>query len=246
MLMALNIPINFKLYVHGWILMKEGKMSKSVGNIVYPMDVVNEYGLDALRYYLVKEMPLGNDGLFSWDRFIERYNVELANDLGNLVSRSISMINKYFDSNVTKPTKQYFEFDKEFENVIKEAVVKTQENFDNFEFQNGLNELWSIVRRANKYIDETAPWVLAKDENKKEELNSVMYHLYEAIRLVAILVNPVMPDASSVILEELGVEETQRTFVNLQYGITEFATVTKTPVVLFKRLDVQKELAKHE
>ena len=246
MLMALNIPINFKLYVHGWILMKEGKMSKSVGNIVYPMDVVNEYGLDALRYYLVKEMPLGNDGLFSWDRFIERYNVELANDLGNLVSRSISMINKYFDSNVTKPTKQYFEFDKEFENVIKEAVVKTQENFDNFEFQNGLNELWSIVRRANKYIDETAPWVLAKDENKKEELNSVMYHLYEAIRLVAILVNPVMPDASSVILEELGVEETQRTFVNLQYGITEFATVTKIPVVLFKRLDVQKELAKHE
>ena len=246
MLMALNIPINFKLYVHGWIFMKEGKMSKYVGNIVYPMDVVNEYGLDALRYYLVKEMPLGNDGLFSWDIFIERYNVELANDLGNLVSRSISMINKYFDSKVTKPTKQYFEFDKEFENVIKEAVVKTQENFDNFEFQNGLNELWSIVRRANKYIDETAPWVLAKDENKKEELNSVMYHLYEAIRLVAILVNPVMPDASSVILEELGVEETQRTFVNLQYGITEFATVTKTPVVLFKRLDVQKELAKHE
>ena len=122
MLMALNIPINFKLYVHGWILMKEGKMSKSVGNIVYPMDVVNEYGLDSLRYYLVKEMPLGNDGLFSWDRFIERYNVELANDLGNLVSRSISMINKYFDSNVLKPSKQYFEFDNDFENLIKEAV----------------------------------------------------------------------------------------------------------------------------
>ena len=246
MLMALNIPINFKLYVHGWILMKEGKMSKSVGNIVYPMDVVNEYGLDSLRYYLVKEMPLGNDGLFSWDRFIERYNVELANDLGNLVSRSISMINKYFDSNVTKPSKQYFEFDNDFENLIKEAVEKTQNNFDNFEFQNGLNELWSIVRRANKYIDETAPWVLAKDETKKEELNSVMYHLYEAIRIVAILVNPVMPDASSVILEELGVEEGQRTFSNLQYGNTESATVTKTPIVLFKRLDVQKELAKHE
>ena len=246
MLMALNIPINFKLYVHGWILMKEGKMSKSIGNIVYPMDVVNEYGLDALRYYLVKEMPLGNDGLFSWDRFIERYNVELANDLGNLVSRSISMINKYFDSKVVKPSKQYFEVEADFENIIATSLEKCQKYFDNFEFQNGLNELWNIVRRANKYIDETAPWVLAKDEAKKEELNSVMYHLYEAIRVVATLVNPVMPDASDVILEELGVEEEGRTFANLKYGNTESAEVTKTPIVLFKRLDVQKELAKHE
>ena len=246
MLMALNIPINFKLYVHGWILMKEGKMSKSIGNIVYPMDVVNEYGLDSLRYYLIKEMPLGNDGLFSWDRFIERYNVELANDLGNLVSRSISMINKYFDSNVIKPSKLYFEEEKDFESVIANSVAKTQKYFDNFEFQNGLNELWAIVRRANKYIDETAPWVLAKDEAKKEELNSVMYHLYEALRIVAILVQPVMPDASNVILEELGVSEENKQFSKLEYGITEQATVTKTPIVLFKRLDVQKELAKHE
>ena len=246
MLMALNVPINFKLYVHGWILMKEGKMSKSVGNIVYPMDVVNEYGLDSLRYYLVKEMPLGNDGLFSWDRFIERYNVELANDLGNLVSRSISMINKYFDSKVVKPSKQYFEVEADFESVIENAIEKTCKNFDNFEFQNGLNELWSIVRRANKYIDETAPWVLAKDETKKEELNSVMYHLYEAIRIVAVLVQAVMPDASKVILEELAVNEENQKFENIKYGKTEKAEVTKTPIVLFKRLDVQKELAKHE
>ncbi len=246
MLMALNIPINFKLLVHGWILMKEGKMSKSFGNIVYPMDVVNEYGLDSLRYYLIKEMPLGNDGLFSWDRFIERYNVELANDLGNLVSRSISMINKYFDGKILKPCKQYFNEDEDFENVIKNAIEKTQSNFDKFEFQTGLNELWTIVRRANKYIDETAPWVLAKDESKKEDLQSVMYHLYEAIRIAAILVNPVMPDASNVILEELGIKEADRVFKKLQYGLTENAEVTKTPIVLFKRLDVQKELAKHE
>ena len=246
MLMALNIPINFKLLVHGWILMKDGKMSKSFGNIVYPMDVVNEYGLDSLRYYLVKEMPLGNDGLFSWERFIERYNVELANDLGNLVSRSISMINKYFDSKVVKPSKQYFEVDADFENVIANAVVNSQKCFDKFELQNGLSEIWNIVRRANKYIDETAPWVLAKDEAKKEDLNSVMYHLYEAIRIVAILVNPVMPDASNVILEELGVKEEERTFGNLEYGKTVEAEVTKTPIVLFKRLDLQKELAKHE
>ena len=226
--------------------MKEGKMSKSVGNIVYPMDVVNEYGLDSLRYYLIKEMPLGNDGLFSWDRFIERYNVELANDLGNLVSRSISMINKYFDSNVYKPSKLYFEEEVDFESVISSSIFKTMKNFDNFEFQNGLNELWTIVRRANKYIDETAPWVLAKDETKKEELNSVMYHLYEALRIVAILVQPVMPDASEIILEELGVSEENMQFSKLEYGVTNQAVVTKTPIVLFKRLDVQKELAKHE
>ena len=246
MLMALNIPIKFRLYVHGWILMKQGKMSKSFGNIVYPMDVVNEYGLDSLRYYLVKEMPLGNDGLFSWDRFIERYNVELANDLGNLVSRTISMINKYFDGKVTKPTKQYFEFDGDVENTIANSVLKSTNNFDNFEFQNGLNELWSIVRRANKYIDETAPWVLAKDESQKDALASVMYHLYESLRITAILVSPVMPDASQIILDELGVEEANRKFETLKYGQTETAEVTKTPIVLFKRLDMQKELAKHE
>ena len=246
MLMALNIPIKFRLYVHGWILMKEGKMSKSVGNIVYPMDVVNEYGLDSLRYYLIKEMPLGNDGLFSWDRFIERYNVELANDLGNLVSRSISMINKYFDGKVVKPSQKYFDVDNDIEDVIESALHKVPVCFDNFEFQNGLNELWTIVRRANKYIDETAPWVLAKDENAKEALNSVMYHLYEALRLTAILVSPVMPDASNIILEELGANDSNKTFDSLKYGLTEEAVVTKTPIVLFKRLDVQKELAKHE
>lgn len=246
MLMALNIPINFKLIVHGWILMKEGKMSKSKGNIVYPMDVVNDYGLDALRYYLIKEMPLGNDGLFSWDRFFERYNVELANDLGNLVSRSISMINKYFGGKITKPSKLYFDEDVDMEETIKGGIYKTPICFDNFEFQTGLTELWKVISRANKYIDETAPWVLAKDESKKEALNSVLYHLYEALRVVAILVNPVMPDASKVILDELGVEEDLRTFKALEYGLTKEAKVIEKAVVLFKRLDVKAELEKHK
>ena len=138
-----------------------------------------------------------------------------------------------------------FEEDNDFEEIMDSSVFKTMKNFDNFEFQSGLNDLWTIVRRANKYIDETAPWVLAKDETKKEALQSVMYHLYEALRLTAILVNPVMPDASQIILEELGVEEENKTFESLKYGVTDKAIVTKTPIVLFKRLDVQKELAKH-
>ena len=140
----------------------------------------------------------------------------------------------------------HFDVDNDIEDVIESALHKVPVCFDNFEFQNGLNELWTIVRRANKYIDETAPWVLAKDENAKEALNSVMYHLYEALRLTAILVSPVMPDASNIILEELGANDSNKTFDSLKYGLTEEAVVTKTPIVLFKRLDVQKELAKHE
>ncbi len=243
MLMALDVPIKFKLYVHGWFLRKEGKMSKSFGNVVYPMDIVNQYGLDSLRYFLVSQMPLGSDAIFSFDRFYEKYNFDLANDLGNLVSRSISMINKYFDGKVVKPTKHHFVFDKEIEEVMANVILKYQESFDNFLFQNGLNEVWSLVRRANKYIDETLPWTLAKDESKFEELSSVMYHLYEAIRIIGIMVSPVMPDASDIILKELNVLSAN--ISDLVYGKTEYATVTNKPQILFKRLDIEEELKKN-
>ncbi|MFA7436273.1 MAG: methionine--tRNA ligase, partial [Bacilli bacterium] len=161
MLMALNIPIKFKLYVHGWVLMKNGKMSKSTGNVVYPKDVTSRYGLDALRYYLLKELPLGNDGTFTYDRFIERYNSDLANDLGNLVSRTISMINKYFKGKLVKPEKRYFDQDKELEDLIVEVFNNYKTNISNFKFQNGLSDVWTLISRANKYIDETTPWILA-------------------------------------------------------------------------------------
>ena len=244
MLMALKLPIPFKVYAHGWILMKEGKMSKSKGNLVYPMDVVNRYGLDALRYYLVKEMPLGNDGLFTWERFIERFNVDLANDLGNLVSRTISMINKYFGGKIVKASKKYFAFDDEVEALAAEVVDNYKKDFEAFHFQDGLEEVWKLISRANKYIDETMPWALAKDEAKQEELKDVMYHLYEVLRLVSIMIKPVMEDTAKIIIEELGLKEDETSFDKLVFGLNIENSVIDKPVVLFKRLNLQEELEK--
>ena len=155
MLMALKVPINFKLYVHGWVLMKEGKMSKSKGNVIYPRDVIERYGLDPLRYYLLREMPLGNDCIFSYDKFIEKYNVDLANDLGNLLSRTISMINRYFGGKVTKPKKQYFTFEEDVVKVANSVINDYLHHFGNFRIQNALIAIWDLVNRSNKFVDET-------------------------------------------------------------------------------------------
>ncbi len=240
MLMALDIPIKYKLYVHGWFLMKEGKMSKSTGNIVYPMDVVNRYGLDALRYYLIREMPLGNDSIFSYERFIDKYNTDLANDLGNLISRTVAMINKYFGGQVVKPNKNYFSYDSQLEETLELTINKYNDYFSNFRFQNGINEIWNLISRTNKYIDETAPWILAKDESQKESLNCVMYHLFESIRNINIMISPIMPDASEKISEYLGTNLTK--FEDLGYGKTVASKVIEKADVLFKRLDAIKEL----
>ena len=237
--MALNVPIKFKLYVHGWYLMKDGKMSKSRGNMVYPMDVKNRYGLDALRYYLISQMPLGNDALFTYERFLEKFNTNLANDLGNLVSRTISMINKYFGGEVKAPKKNYFSVDNELEDLISETIEKYHESFSTFRFQNGLIAIWELVGRANKYIDETEPWVLAKDEAKKDNLNDVMYHLYEVIRNVAYMINPVMPDSANKICEYLN---SAVDFSKLGYKKVLENKVVEKCDALFKRLDIEEEL----
>lgn len=246
MLMALGIPVNYKLYVHGWILMKDGKMSKSVGNIVYPREVIERYGLDSLRYYLLREMPLGNDAIFSYDRFIERYNSDLANDLGNLQSRTISMINKYFGGKITKPSTLNNQYSQELLKTINESVEKAKEAFANFRFQNGLVELWNIIHRANKYIDETTPWILAKDENEKEALNEVMYMLYESLRIVTIALQPIIPDTATHMLDELKVLASERTYKYAQYGLYENIEVVNAVEIIFKRLDVKAELAYQE
>ena len=246
MLMALNVPIKFKLYAHGWVLMKEGKMSKSFGNVVYPQDVKSRYGLDALRYYLVREMPLGNDAIFSYDRFIERYNSDLANDLGNLLSRTIAMINKYFGGFITKPKEYFFKETNEIVKMTEEAIDKYNNSFSNFRFQNGLIEVWNLIGRTNKYIDETTPWVLAKDEANKEKLNEVMYVLYEVLRNVAIMISPVMTNACVKMHESLNTSLENQKFASLGFGKVEEVTVKAVSEVLFKRLDMKAELEYQE
>ncbi|MDD4212416.1 MAG: methionine--tRNA ligase [Bacilli bacterium] len=240
MLMALEVPIRFELIAHGWVMVKEGKMSKSKGNVVYPMDVARRYGLDAMRLYLVKEMSLGNDGIFTYDRFIEKFNVDLANDLGNLVSRSISMMNKYVQGTVRKSTFTN-EFSQDVECVIGEVVLGFQKAFDAFEFQDGLELVWNLIHRANKYIDETLPWGLAKNPEKMAELETVLYHLYEVIRIVALMISPVMPDTATIIYDELGLNGRFLTTEDMMYGVIDEAQVTQKPIVLFKRLDLEEE-----
>ncbi|MGI6710696.1 MAG: methionine--tRNA ligase [Bacilli bacterium] len=246
LLMALEIPIKFKLLAHGWVLMRAGKMSKSKGNVIYPLDITERYGLDALRFFLIKEMPLGNDAIFSYERFIEVFNNYLVNDLGNLLSRTTAMINKYFDSKLTKPTKQYFDFDKSLEETVNKTIISYKKAFDTFHFQAGINEIWEMISRANKYIDETQPWILAKDESKKEDLNSVLYNLYEVLRLTALMIHPVTPDCADKIFEQLNVFEENRIYENLKYGISKDINVSKESIMLFKRLDIEAELKYHE
>lgn len=244
MLMALGVPVRFKLFVHGWVLMKEGKMSKSKGNVIYPRDVINRYGLDPLRYYLLREMPLGNDCVFSYDKFIEKYNVDLANDLGNLVSRTISMINKYFGGVVKRPEKTYFPEDEDLRKVAEESITVYLNSFANFRLQNGIVAVWNLVNRTNKYIDETTPWLLFKDDARREALNSVMYHLFESIRLIALMVAPVIPDSAEIIFKELGLEKTD--FSALKFEITEESKVAEKVKPLFQRLDLEAEMKYHE
>lgn len=245
MLFALQVPIRFKLYAHGWVLMNGGKMSKSKGNIVYPMDVIDRYGLDAFRIYMTKEMSLGHDGVFTYERFIEKYNMDLANDLGNLVSRTISMINKYFEGVVVKPSQNYTPFDESVHTLSQNVIQKFDEAMSSFHFQTALIELWTLIGRANKYIDETMPWTVFKDETRKDELNSILYHLFEMLRLTAILLSPVAPQTSITILDELGVDASMRSYDALVFGKTIQSRVIEKAIVLFKRLDMEEEIQKY-
>ncbi|HCT8145868.1 TPA: methionine--tRNA ligase [Staphylococcus aureus] len=246
LLMALDLPLPKKVFAHGWILMKDGKMSKSKGNVVDPNILIDRYGLDATRYYLMRELPFGSDGVFTPEAFVEHTNFDLANDLGNLVNRTISMINKYFDGELPAYQGPLHELDEEMEAMALETVKSYTESMESLQFSVALSTVWKFISRTNKYIDETTPWVLAKDDSQKDMLGNVMAHLVENIRYAAVLLRPFLTHAPKEIFEQLNINNPQfMEFSSLeQYGVlTEPIMVTGQPKPIFPRLDSEAEIA---
>lgn len=246
LLMALDLPLPKKVFAHGWILMKDGKMSKSKGNVVDPNVLIDRYGLDATRYYLMRELPFGSDGVFTPEAFVERTNYDLANDLGNLVNRTISMINKYFHGELPAYQGPKHELDEKMEAMALETVKSFNDNMEILQFSVALSTVWKFISRTNKYIDETQPWVLAKDENQREMLGNVMAHLVENIRFATILLQPFLTHAPREIFKQLNINNPDLHQLDSlqQYGmLSEAITVTEKPTPIFPRLDTEAEIA---
>ena len=243
-LMALGLPLPKQIFGHPWLLRGDGKMSKSVGNVIYADDLVKFFGVDAVRYFVLHEMPFDNDGVITWELMVERLNSDLANVLGNLVNRTVSMSNKYFgglvhDAGAAEPV------DEELKKVVLDTVKKVDQKMNELRVADAITEIFTLFKRCNKYIDETTPWTLAKDEAKKERLATVLYNLVESICIGASLLESFMPDTSKAILEQVG--GTKRTLTQMeQFGLYGEGHVTQNPQILFARLDVNEVLAQVE
>lgn len=242
-LMALEIPVPKKVFGHGWILLEGGKMSKSVGNIVDPVVLIERYGVDALKYFLLREYTFGQDGLFTNEVLLNRINADLANDLGNLVSRTVSMVEKYRDA-VVPAIGEATAFDEDLVRVATSASELVDKRLDNLDFSGALEEIWKVIRRTNKYIDETMPWVLAKDAADASKLDTVLYHLVEGIRIISVLIQPFLFHTSRKIWQQINVSEGAATTWETSYtfGIYPVGTKVEKGEALFPRIDIKAEL----
>ncbi len=247
LLMALGLPLPKTVFGHGWLVLQGGKMSKSRGNVVDPVVLVNKYGLDAVRYFLLREVPFGADGQFSNEALVNRINSDLANDLGNLVSRTVAMIDRYFGG-VIPADKAEGDFDSDLRETVLSTKPKVEKLLDGLEFSSALAGIWKTISRTNKYIDETMPWILGKDKGKSSRLAAVLYNLAESIRGIAVLIQPFMPETPRIIAEQLGLEDEGALSWDSagKWGIyPEGARVSKGEVI-FPRIDVKKEMKELE
>ena len=249
-LMALDLPLPKQVFGHPWLLQGDGKMSKSKGNVIYADTLVDFFGVDAVRYFVLHEMPFDNDGVISWELMVERFNSDLANVLGNLVSRTISMTNKYFDGVLTDANDESvagaMEVDTDLKDVVLMTVEKVVKKMSELRVADAITEIWTLFKRCNKYIDETTPWILAKEEDKKERLQTVLYNLSDSIAIGASLLHSFMPETSEKILEYFGTNKRSLEDMNKFGLLMSGTTVAKDPEILFKRLELEEVLKKVE
>ena len=247
LLMALELPLPKQVFGHGWLVMKDCKMSKSKGNVVDPTVLVGKYGSDAIRYFLMREIVFGQDGVFNNEALITRMNSDLANDLGNLVSRTVAMILKYYDGTLIEE-REATEFDESLETLAAESVKNMEGYMEKLFFSDALEEVWKLVRRTNKYIDETSPWILAKDEANNKKLANVLYHLTESLRMVSIMIQPFMPRTPKIMREQLGIiDDSLTTWESLSaWGAMPATFTVKKGEVMFPRIDMKVELEQLE